>query len=324
MAVQDYADLIRQNAKRYGLDPALLEASILQESSGNPSAVSPKGAIGLGQILPSTAAKPGYGVTPFDPSKPLDDPGESIRFMADYTSQMLKRFDGNIEHALAAYNWGPDATENWIKNGGKFDDLPEETRNHIDKVKAGHLSQTSGTAPDMSLTGLEDKVSTPTEELYKRTEAETAIRRASQSPLTPKGPEAPGGFFAKMGDEMEGLGKSLWASAYDVGSLLADMADFGFGDDDVTDKFAAYLQKQGEDVRETIPEWMKNRRGWGSPVRHAKPAPSGTLDRWLCHTVGGYCYRRVQAPQGREQDQEAQEDYREVPEINQGWQLRRS
>ena len=257
MAVQDYADLIRQNAQRYGLDPALLEAKIQAESAGQPGAVSPKGARGLGQVMPNTAQDPGYGVTAFDQTKPIDDPGENVRFTADYMSKMLTKYDGDIEHALAAYNWGPGHTDDWIKNGGKFDDLPEETRNHIDKVKAGHLSQTSGTAPDMSLTGLEDKVSTPTEELYKRTEAETAIRRASQSPQTPKGPEAPGGFFAKMGDEMEGLGKSLWASAYDVGSLLADMADFGFGDDDVTDKFAAYLQKQGEDVRETIPEWMK-------------------------------------------------------------------
>ena len=81
---------------------AVLPNLIQTESSGNPNAISPKGAVGLTQIMPETAANPGYGV------KPLQDnsPEEQKRFGRDYLAAMLKANGGDIHKALSAYNAG--------------------------------------------------------------------------------------------------------------------------------------------------------------------------------------------------------------------------
>jgi hypothetical protein len=81
---------------------AVLPNLIQTESSGNPNAVSPKGAIGLTQVMPETAANPGYGV------KPMQDnsPEEQKRFGRDYLAAMLKANGGDIHKALSAYNAG--------------------------------------------------------------------------------------------------------------------------------------------------------------------------------------------------------------------------
>jgi len=60
----DYYELADMMAERYGLDPAIFRRQIMAESTFNPDAVSPDGALGLSQVMPKTAAKPGYGVTP--------------------------------------------------------------------------------------------------------------------------------------------------------------------------------------------------------------------------------------------------------------------
>lgn len=81
---------------------AVLPNLIQTESSGNPNAVSHKGAIGLTQVMPETAANPGYGV------KPMQDnsPEEQKRFGRDYLAAMLKANGGDIHKALSAYNAG--------------------------------------------------------------------------------------------------------------------------------------------------------------------------------------------------------------------------
>lgn len=91
----------------------LLPYLINQESGGNASAVSSKGARGLTQVMPATGVDPGYGVAPMkDQSQ-----AEQKRFGKDYLTAMLNKYDGNVEQALAAYNAGPGAVDGWVSKG---------------------------------------------------------------------------------------------------------------------------------------------------------------------------------------------------------------
>ena len=90
--------LIVTHAKQYALDPALLQAVIKVESNFNPQAVSSKGALGLMQLMPLTAA----GLHVLDPFNPDDN----IRAGAAILRRLLDRFEGNLPLALAAYHAG--------------------------------------------------------------------------------------------------------------------------------------------------------------------------------------------------------------------------
>ncbi len=109
-------------ALRHGIDPNLLTAVIRAESSGDPTAVSPKGAKGLMQLIDSTAAA--YGVT--DSFHPHDN----IMGGAAYLSELMERFP-NPRHALAAYNAGPTA----VRTHGGIPPYPE-TQAYVERVMA--------------------------------------------------------------------------------------------------------------------------------------------------------------------------------------------
>jgi len=93
--------LIEQLSLRYAVDPALVKAVIDVESRGNTGAVSPKGATGAMQLMPSTAAM--YGVTE------LTDPAQNIEAGIRHLKYLLERHGGNVTLALAAYNAGEGA-----------------------------------------------------------------------------------------------------------------------------------------------------------------------------------------------------------------------
>ncbi|MGA7143280.1 MAG: lytic transglycosylase domain-containing protein [Desulfobacterales bacterium] len=90
--------IILQEAKRYKIDPCLVKAIIMAESGYNPKAISKRGAKGLMQLMPSTAEALGV-VDIFNPKQNISG---GIR----YFKQLVKRFDGNVKLALAAYNAG--------------------------------------------------------------------------------------------------------------------------------------------------------------------------------------------------------------------------
>lgn len=112
---------VQEAATQHGVDPALIEAVIKQESSYNPSAESSCGAQGLMQLMPETAKE--LGVT-----NSLD-PRENVLGGTKYLSQLLRRFDGNLTKTIAAYNAGPGAVERY---GG----VPPyaETQDYVQKV----------------------------------------------------------------------------------------------------------------------------------------------------------------------------------------------
>jgi soluble lytic murein transglycosylase-like protein len=122
--------IIQKASSRYGVDGSLIKAVIQAESGFNPRAVSSAGAQGLMQLMPSTAR--GLGVTDsFDPEQNVM---AGTRFLKD----MLHRYGGNVDEALAAYNWGPGNVDH---HG--TDRLPRETRNYLAKVK-GYYSRYVG------------------------------------------------------------------------------------------------------------------------------------------------------------------------------------
>ena len=126
-----YDDLIVDYAKASNLRPDLVRAVVQVESGFNPLAVSPKGAMGLMQLMPATAAQLGVR-SPFDPE-------ENIRGGTTYLRQLLDRFQGNEELALAAYNAGPMAVDRY---GAKVPPY-QETRDYVRKVKTQTTVATS-------------------------------------------------------------------------------------------------------------------------------------------------------------------------------------
>jgi soluble lytic murein transglycosylase-like protein len=119
---EDYKPLIEEAASYTALEPALLHAVIQTESAYNPKAVSPKGAVGLMQLMPTTAEW--LGVTD------LTDESSNIYGGARYLRYLLEMFDNNLRLALAAYNAGETAVKRY---GNKIPPY-RETRNYVNKV----------------------------------------------------------------------------------------------------------------------------------------------------------------------------------------------
>ncbi len=120
--VNDYDRLIATHANRQGVRPELVRAVIQTESAFNPRAVSGKGALGLMQLMPQTAAELGV-VNPFNPE-------ENIAGGVTYLRQLLDKYDNNEELALAAYNAGPTAVD-------RYGSVPpyRETKNYLARVR---------------------------------------------------------------------------------------------------------------------------------------------------------------------------------------------
>lgn len=117
-----YNRIVAVAARTYGLDGALLHALISVESRYDPKAVSRTGAAGLMQLMPVTARR--YGVTD------SFDPVQNINGGAQYLSDLLKMFNGDVSLAIAAYNAGESAV---VRYGNRIPPFPE-TRDYVPKV----------------------------------------------------------------------------------------------------------------------------------------------------------------------------------------------
>lgn len=123
-----HAPRIERAARAAGVDASLLHAVIRAESAYNPKAVSPKGAAGLMQLMPATARR--YGVAD------RFDPDQNVLGGALYLRDLLARFDGQLELALAAYNAGEGAVQ---KYGGRVPPYAE-TQRYVPQVMHNYRS----------------------------------------------------------------------------------------------------------------------------------------------------------------------------------------
>jgi soluble lytic murein transglycosylase-like protein len=124
-------EIIVVAATRHGVEPLLLYSVMHQESAFNSQAVSPKGARGLMQLMPATAAR--FGV------KNIFDPEQNIHGAAQYLRFLLDLFDGNVSLALAGYNAGEGAVK---KYGYAVPPYPE-TINYVRKIKRRYTNLSS-------------------------------------------------------------------------------------------------------------------------------------------------------------------------------------
>lgn len=113
--------LVSTASERNGVSPALVNAVVMAESGGNPSAISTAGAQGLMQLMPGTSASCGVN-NPFDPAQNID-------CGAHYLHGLLARYNNNLQLAVAAYNAGPGAVD-------QYHGVPpySETRAYVSRV----------------------------------------------------------------------------------------------------------------------------------------------------------------------------------------------
>jgi len=121
---------IRKSATRFDIDPYLVFLVIEQESHFHPKVVSPKGAMGLMQLMPGTARR--FGVLrPFDPS-------ENIRGGTQYLKQLLTMFNGRVDLALASYNPGEGRVLDYGNRVPPF----KETRDYVKRISSRYRGNT--------------------------------------------------------------------------------------------------------------------------------------------------------------------------------------
>ena len=137
-----YVETIDKYAEEYGVDKYLVYSMINTESGFNKEAQSHKGAKGLMQIMPMTSEEICGNLSEDIESMDMSDPETNIKYGVYYIKQLLDKYEGNVEVALAAYNAGMGNVKNWLESTINIEDFTNsvninETKNYISKVNNG-------------------------------------------------------------------------------------------------------------------------------------------------------------------------------------------
>jgi hypothetical protein len=208
-----YRPILEEASRKHKIPIDLLAAQIETESSWDPTAVSPAGAKGLAQFMPGTAKDYGIAGEEFIPEK-------SINAQAKYMEKLLSLFNGNIEKALAAYNWGPGNVQ---RKG--ISNLPEETSNYIQRINTNRIKYASSS-------DLYSSISTPTDSSDVSSSFSTSI-----SDMDVKGSlSTVGGYLQKtLNFAFHSLGKLIGQMI--TGNLFSGSETEDKKDTDITDSW---------------------------------------------------------------------------------------
>ena len=268
-----YDDLIYEKAIAAGQDPNLIKAQIWAESNFNPKAVSPKDARGLTQFIPGTWARYGKG-DPFDPSAAVDA-------QLAYNADLHKKFGGNTEKILAAYNWGEN--RNALKSDLWKQTAPPETRDYVNKILQKYSEYSGGATPTGSYNepqqqpqsagvyelelpnggiltvpnGVDQQAAIaeaakehPELSQYLWGNAQTPQEAQTPEAQTPEAQTSQGNVLPELGGNLLGGGRELVSSLYGGGSHFAEM----LGYPEKAAEWQAKSKEMGEQAKQDITE----------------------------------------------------------------------
>ncbi|MEL5344650.1 lytic transglycosylase domain-containing protein [Serratia nevei] len=216
---QTGGDIVSAAEQRFGLPTGLLGAVISKESSGNSKAISPKGAIGLGQVMPDTARGMGY-----DPEELKRNPALQVEAAGRYLKQMLDAH-GNVTDALAAYNWGPGNVQKFMR--GEKTQIPAETVNYVTDPRFAQWTQPAA-----------------------QPGGEGELAQLSQQAAQPWAQAAPEPTFA---ENLEQAGRGLAQSAVNVANIPGQVVNTALGAAGVPAEDQVMQLRLPESMRPTDP-----------------------------------------------------------------------
>lgn len=221
---------------------------------------SKKGAQGKSQVMPKTAADPGFGIKPANLSGSKEQQAAELnRVGKEYLGKMIEKYDGNLATAYTAYNMGPGATDRWLKSGADPADLPKETRDYVANTMAKYESYVS--KKSNVLDGQEPQ-GEPENDLAARVKARAAQYKASAQQQEER-PEKKG-LLAEAQPDQRSLGTKAGEIAKNMTSLegISDgqrrRAEAIKEKERISDQqWAEMLEKSGKPIADFIRDFIK-------------------------------------------------------------------
>ena len=221
---------------------------------------SKKGAQGKSQVMPKTAADPGFGIKPANLSGSKEQQAAELnRVGKEYLGKMIEKYDGNLATAYTAYNMGPGATDKWLKSGADPADLPKETRDYVANTMAKYESYAS--KKTNVLDGQEPQ-GEPENDLAARVKARAAQYKASAQQQEER-PEKKGLLAEAQPDQ-----RSLGTKAGEIAKNMTSLEGISEGQrrraeaikekERISDQqWAEMLEKSGKPIADFIRDFIK-------------------------------------------------------------------
>lgn len=261
------ADKIGKPNANAGIDFEAALQSMRESESNNKDftkegefVTSKKGAQGKSQVMPKTAADPGFGIKPANLSGSKEQQAAELnRVGKEYLGKMIEKYDGNLATAYTAYNMGPGATDKWLKSGADPADLPKETRDYVANTMAKYESYAS--KKSNVLDGQEPQ-GEPENDLAARVKARAAQYKASAQQQEER-PEKKG-LLAEAQPDQRSLGTKAGEIAKNMTSLegISDgqrrRAEAIKEKERISDQqWAEMLEKSGKPIADFIRDFIK-------------------------------------------------------------------